>query len=277
MPGLVLIAAALAAAPPLKVASLGFSSQGVGQDVARRLEQRFAAQLELGEGLEVLPRSGCSVEAAGCLAEQAGRGATAVAAGSIARVGGRWSAGVKLVDPSSARALFATSVEGADEGALEHLLGDAARRARQSLGLTLSPASVTAAPQAGIEPAPAEVSASGLEPATPWKQFSLIGAGLVSIGVSTFFFAQAAEAQWILDDIERDPSLPGSEDLVRKAQNQASRGKTALGLGWGLAGAGAALVAGGVIWWLLDRPEGPSASLLPMPGGIAAAVAGTFP
>lgn len=112
---------------------------------------------------------------------------------------------------------------------------------------------------------------------TDWRPFTVMGAGLVSLGVSASFFLQAFDAQAKLDAIERSPSLGGNVDLVNEARAQASRGKTSVTLGWTFAGVGAAAVAGGVAWLLFAERQDVSAVLIPAPGGAAAVVAGAFP
>ncbi|MEW5742537.1 MAG: hypothetical protein AB1938_26705 [Myxococcota bacterium] len=286
-----LLTATLSAAAPMKVASTGFTTVGVESDKAQFFAQHLAQQLSLGEGLTVMtPQDaaavlglerqkqllGCSEQAQACLVELAGAlGAQAILSGSVARVGTRLSATVKIIDASNARTLFATSVSGEDDEALVLGLNDAARRARVALGFAAGPGDVPVA-QATPARAPAN-EVSRAQPASHWKQFTLMGAGLASFAAGTVFFIQAAQAQAKLDDIERDPALPGSDTLVDQARNTANWGKTSLTLGWTLTGVGAALIAGGVLWLALDQPAAPSAALVPIPGGFAAAVAGTFP
>jgi TolB-like protein len=283
------LAVTLSAAAPMTVASVGFTGLGGEEDKAQFFAQHVAQQLSLGEGLKVVTPEdaaavlglerqkqlfGCWEEAQACLVELTGAlKAQAILSGSVARVGARLSASVKVIDARTARALFATSVEDEDEEALLLELGDAARRARLALGFTAAEASVR---RPGPPKAPvAEVRAV---PASPrWKPFALTSAALVSFGVGTFFFVQAARAQRLMDDIERDPELPGNAGLVALARRTADQGKTSLTLGWTLAGVGAALFAGGLLWLVLDQPAGPAAAMVPIPGGFAAAVAASFP
>jgi hypothetical protein len=249
-----------------------------------RAAQRFAQKLATGGGLEVYARSANGLlqcgEGGSCRRAPADApSATVTALGTITPLGARFTATVKLLDAVSARALFASAFGAASEEALFEGLDEAARRARGELGAGPKVPDAPLVDQAGLpERASAPMGvATPVERATDWRPFTVMGAGLVAFGASTYFFLQAFDAQAKLDAIERHPGLVGNAGLVDEARAQANRGKTNVTLGWTSAGVGAAAVAGGVAWLLLADRQDASALLIPAPGGAAAVVAGTFP
>lgn len=285
----VLFAMALLGAAPTTIASSGFGGTGVAPARLDVYAQRFAQQLARGGGVKVVTRkdlgadaqkalAGCPDEAScgGKLAELAG--AQALLSGVVVRTGDRLSAAVTLLDPSSQRALFSTAVNAADEKALLVGLDDAAKRARGALGVGPKVADAPLADQvlSSVEARPTAVSAAAPQRETDWRPFTVMGAGLVAFGVSTYFFLQAADAQANLDRIERNPALPGNADLLASARAQASRGKTSVTLGWTFAGVGAAAVAGGLTWLLLQENSEVLAAVVPVVGGAAAVVGGAW-
>lgn len=284
-----LLAMALLGAAPTTIASAGFSGTGVAPARLDGYAQHFAQQLSRGGGVKVVTRKDLGADAqnalAGC-ADEASCGvklaelaaAQALLSGTVVRAGERLSAAVTLLDPVSQRALFSTAVNAADEKALLAGLDDAAKRARGALGVGPKVADAPVADQvlANVEaPAPA-LSAALPRRETDWRPFTVMGAGLVAFGVSTYFFLQAADAQANLDRIERNPALPGNADLLASARAQASRGKTSVTLGWTFAGVGAAAVAGGLTWLLLQDRSEVSAAVVPVEGGAAAVVGGAW-
>lgn len=279
MVALVLMAAVGAA--PVTVVSVGFDGpQG------DRAAQRFGQKLATGGGLDVSVRQASGLlrcgESGSCKRAPSEPVSAAVrGAGTITQVGARFTATVKLLDAVSGKALFASAFDAPDEKALLAGLDQAARRARGELG---AGPKVPDAPlaDARLPERPTASDLPGVQAATParetdWRPFTVMGAGLVSLGVSASFFLQAFDAQTKLDATERSPSLVGNVDLVNEARAQASRGKTSVTLGWTFAGVGAAAVAGGVAWLLFAEHQGVSAVLIPAPGGAAAVVAGAFP
>jgi hypothetical protein len=291
-----LFISALVAAAPLKIASTGFTGVGVEPARAQFYGQHFAQQLAAGDALRVItPQDakavlglerqkqllGCSSDGQECLVGLAGAlGAQAILSGAVAKVGATLSATVKIIDSTSTRALFATAVEAPDEEALLAALNEAARQARVALGVQTSDAPLAPKSLGGKPVAATTTEVRGAAPAQDWRPFTLLGAGLVSVGVGAVFFAQAIYAQRKLDGIERDPELPtgspASQQLVKDAQTAAQQGETNLAIGWALTGVGAALMAGGVIWLALEPSSDTTAVVVPMPGGAAVSVAGHF-
>lgn len=274
-----LVLMAVVGAAPVTVVSVGFDGpQG------ERATQRFAQKLAAGGGLDVYARSASGLlkcgEAGACKRAPADApSASVTCTGTLTQRGARFTATVKLLDALSAKALFVSAFDAADEKALLAGLDQAARRARGELGAGPKVPDAPLVDRAELpERASAPVvEATPVERATDWRPFTLMGAGLVALGASTYFFVQAFDAQTKLDAIERNPQLVGNVDLLNEARAQASRGKTNVTLGWAFAGVGAAAVAGGVAWLLLADRQDVSAVLVPTPGGAAAVVAGTFP
>ncbi|MEW6430676.1 MAG: hypothetical protein AB1730_04135 [Myxococcota bacterium] len=281
-----LLAIALLGAAPATIVSAGFSGTGVAPARLDAYAQRFAQQLSRGGGVKIVTPEDLGVDAqqalAGCAAGASCAAklaeAQALMSGTVVSAGARLSAAVTLLDPVSQRALFSTAVNATDEKALLAGLDDAARRARGALGVGPKVADAPVADQVlpGVKAPPTMVSATVPLRETDWRPFTVMGAGLLAFGVSTYFFLQAADAQGQLDRIERDPALPGNAELLASARVQASRGKTGVTLGWTFAGVGAAAVAGGVSWLLLQDRSEVSAAVVPVEGGASAVLGGAW-
>lgn len=281
-----LVLLAVVGAAPLTVASTGFEGPGLERAQRDRTALHFAQKLAAGGGVEVYARSAnglvrCGESGACKRAASDTVNASVTCSGTVTRLGSRFSVAVKLLDAVSGKALFASAFDAPDEKAVLAGLDAAAKHARGELGMGPKVADAPLAP-AELPVATAPVAGSVLDVAAPaheadWRPFTVLGAGLVSFGVSTFFFLQATDAQAALDRIERNASLPGNTALLDEARAQASRGRTSVTLGWTFAGVGAAAVAGGVAWLLFADRQDLSAALVPTPGGAAAVVAGTLP
>lgn len=295
------LAVTLAAVSPLKVASLGFSSVGIDPELAAFYAQHFAQRLADPAVRVITPEDvavllgherqkqllGCADESTSCIAELAGAlGADGVLSGSLARVGKKLSVTIKIIDPSSARPLFATIVNANDEEGLLLKLDDAAKSAQRALvklAEKRAPAKVEApkaveAPrvvEAPVAVAPPEVVVKAPPRSFNWKPFAVLGAGVAVAGAGAGVLAHAGGVLDEMKRIEADSALPGNAELLSRAASLRDDGKRSVVAGWMLVGVGAAAAVAGVVW-LVKGSDDAAVAFAPAPGGAMVSISGTF-
>ncbi len=266
----VVVALALGApAPPLTLALTSFSGVQVDAKTANFYGEYFAQQLSAEGRLRVITQAelgaligmerqrellGCNSDESSCTAELAGAlNADALLFGSVAKVGAVYAVTIKVVSRKA------------------ELLAQATARSEES-GLFDTLARLAHEIAARLAPSPAAEVRAEARPSAPANYKPLIpiiaGAALAAGGGVCLGLAKS----------QSDALRNGTEPATTVGQLDAAvgRGQTLQTSGWTLVGIGAAAVAGGVAWWLLDR--GPVTPVVGLgSGGTYFGIAGSWP
>lgn len=215
--------------------------------------------LERQKELAGCSETGCAVELANAL------GVDALLIGEIGKLGEAIQVNLKVISPVNTKQLAAwsTRVNGEDQ------LFDALNTGARALALQLYPALGRETPPALIALAkPPEPEVSGL------RRWSWIPAAVGAV-TAAYGFYSVADAYAVKGQLEDKTLgyLPPADVQVLRARGEASQST-----GWVCVGLGGAAVAAGVVMFLAGAPSAPvQASVVPLNGGGAVSLSGSFP
>jgi len=248
--------------PPPRVALTSFRLTQANAELGEYAEDRFAQRL-IARGIKVttpadlqavmgLERQkqllGCADDNTSCLAEiSAALGVPFVATGRLTRLGNRLEVDVRVIRQSDGQ-VVATASDGTDD---EKQLGAVVERCAAAIADQLLPK------------APGRTFA--------WKLWGPVAGGVVALagGAVCLAHAESGYAQW---------TTPGRAGLLADDRIAATRSElnTQRGLGFGLLGAGAALIAGGIVWNMVAPAAPVAVSVAPNRGGATLVLGGRF-
>lgn len=195
---------------------------------------------------------GCSQESNSCMAELAGAlGVADLITGQVAKVGKHYGVILRILQAGDAKVLFSESLTADDEEGVLTAYEGLARRVEAAL---------LGEPSVGPESSGAPVR---------WAPWAAVGAGvLAAAGGGVLLWQSGVQYQNLV-------ALPTGDNAVKQATTAAGTGKAEWVAGWALVGTGAAAVAGGLLWYFLDR-ELPPVALTPVHGGAVISWEGTW-
>ncbi len=275
---LLLVSVPVFAAAPLKLASPGLSLLNLDEKMGNFYTDHLGTTLKQPGSVElVTPREiasllgmerqkqllGCSDASGSCVAELANAlGADGVVLGDLAKIGSRYQVNLKVISASDGKTLAMFSEGAASEEALLDVLarGGTLLRAQtlKSFGLT-SDVPVAAVTPSSVESAPSKPLSRKLAFIPMGLGVAALGGGLAAVIVSENASAELTKAP-----------------VVANAEATRDRGRTAGAVGTALIITGGALLAGGVVWYLLGAEAPPPVTLAPTANGGTLVFSGGF-
>jgi hypothetical protein len=260
---------ALAAAAPVKLASVGFVQLNLTEQLAGVYADTFANKLQACGGIDVLTSKdiaavlgierqkallGCSEESTTCSAEIAGAlGVDGVIRGDVARVGSAYQINIRILSAKNGQSIAVFSHQANSEQELLAGIAQAAKAAAPKVRVAFG----------GTGSGCVEASGPGLP---RWAALIPGALGVVTLAIGTGFWASAGIKYATLRNSTTDLAL---------AVQQRDQGAQQQTVGIALVATGAALAAIAVVWYALTGEAAPAVSSLFSPSG--GAWAGAWP